>query len=337
MPSLIVKMKHQQYWMCCYAMIQVFFLNTAWASETATKPNREDQVWRIHTPEIVDRNAIPLGKMLFFDPRLLGAEKKSCATCHYPGFSWAGSASFQQKKAVQWLSRQIPSLLNVHAYRHFFWDGRVDAPLQVAIAAHLKTLAAGMQYRSQTFEWIYKKMFKKAFDEPNISQVQIARALAAYVRTLHVEKTSFDRWLTGDKKAMSVVAVAGFRLFEGKADCVRCHSPPYFTDSKIHNTGMESLDPGYYDVSKRKRHHNAFRTPMLRQVSRTLPYMHNGSLATLGDVVSFYNQGGHLKGGGNDLAVLNLSAVEQQELIAFLRSLEGNEPLVTIPILPVKR
>ncbi|MDQ6976448.1 MAG: cytochrome c peroxidase [Mariprofundaceae bacterium] len=314
------------------------FLNTVWADDVIVlKANKADQVWRIDAPTVKNKNAVSLGKTLFFDPRLLGQDNQSCATCHYPGFSWSKGRSFQQKVPVQWLSRQVPSLLNVYAYQHFFWDGRVDAPLQAAISAHLKGLVArGMQYRSQAFEWTYKKMFMQAFGENDISPIQISYALAAYVRTIHSKDTLFDRWLAGDKKSMSAPAVAGFRLFKGKAGCVRCHSPPYFTDSAIHNIGMESLDPGYYDISKRKQHYNAFRTPMLRQVPRTSPYMHNGSFASLRDVILFYNKGGDLKGGGNDLVPLNLSPIEQDQLLAFLNALQGEETQATIPALPMR-
>ncbi len=314
------------------------FSNVTWADNLALKASNDDQVWLIDASTVSNKKAMRLGQVLFFDPRLLGQKNQSCATCHYPGFSWSRGRSFQQEAGVEWLSRQVPSLLNVYAYDDFFWDGRIDTSLQVAISAHFKTLMVkGMKYRSQSFEWTYKKMFEQAFgQEINISPAEISRALVVYVATIQTKNTAFDGWLAGEKNRMSATAIAGFRLFEGKADCVRCHSPPYFTDSSIHNTGIHSLDSGYYDISKKKVHYNAFRTPMLRQVSRTAPYMHNGSFSNLKSVVAFYNKGGTLKGGGNDLIPLHLTNKEQAQLVAFLKALEGEETVAYVPPLPIK-
>jgi len=309
----------------------------SWAKDLDLKATDNDQIWRIHAPKADNKNVVTLGQSLFFDPRLLGHKNQSCASCHYPGFSWSQGRGFQSKRDVEWLSRQVPSLLNVYAYEDFFWDGRVDTSLEVAVLAHFKTLMVkGMRYRSRSFEWTYKKMFKQAFDEEvDISPVEISRALVVYVSTIQTKRTTFDDWLAGKKNSMSATAVAGFRLFEGKAACVRCHSPPYFTDSRLHNTGIQSLDSGYYSISKKKVHYNTFRTPMLRQVSRTAPYMHNGSFSSLQDVILFYNQGGTLKGGGNDLVPLHLTLKEQAQLLAFLQALEGEETTAYLPSLPI--
>jgi len=296
-------------------------------------------VWHIPTPPEPEQKAIALGQQLFFDPRILGRQKTSCADCHHPGFSWSEPEVFepQQATAEQWmLSRQAPSLLNIYGYKSFFWDGRVDTSLTAAINRHMEVLASDVRYRSQAFEWTYTAAFKAAFGNTSeVSRIKIAQALASYVSTLTVNNSPFDRWLAGKKSTFSPSAERGFRLFTGKAACIRCHQAPYFTDSGIHNIGLKSLDPGYYEITHSKKHNNAFRTPMLRQTSRTMPYMHNGALAQLTDVISFYNQGGTLQGGGNKLKLLHLNKKEQADLLAFLLSLESPEVPATIPPLPI--
>ncbi len=338
--SLLCQMKSLVAFIATASYVSIPLLLAPAMGIAATPPaTQDDQVWRMPTPPETEQKVVTLGQQLFFDPRILGKQKTSCADCHHPGFSWSEPELFepQHTKSEQWmLSRQTPSLLNIYGYKSFFWDGRVDTSLTAAINRHIEVLASDVRYRSQAFEWTYTAAFKASFgDTAEISRIQIAQALASYIATLSVNDSPFDRWLAGKNNTFSPSAERGFRLFTGKAACINCHQPPYFTDSGIHNIGLKSLDPGYYEVTHSKKHNNAFRTPMLRQASRTMPYMHNGSLRQLSNVIAFYNQGGTLQGGGNTLKPLHLSKQEQADLLAFLLSLESPEAPATIPPLPV--
>lgn len=168
----------------------------------------------------------------------------------------------------------------------------------------------------------YRGRFREAFNaEPSIDL--LARALASYVRTIVAGGSAFDL------RRLSESAERGRALFEGKAGCVACHPGPLFTDEEFHNTGVEwrsgtLTDEGRARVTKADSDRGAFKTPTLREVSRTAPYMHDGSLATLEAVIDYYNDGA-AKNPGLDtrLRPLGLSAAEKRDLIAFLRSLSG--------------
>ena len=163
----------------------------------------------------------------------------------------------------------------------------------------------------------------------------VAKAIANFLRTIVVRDSPFDRWVAGDRSALSQSAKQGFLLFTGKAECSNCHSSPNLSDSKFHNTGLNTLDPGRLDVSGDPEDRNHFRTPSLRQISRTPPYMHTGTKKSLMSVIEFYSHGGDRHGEVNELKVLNLSEQEERELLDFLMSLTGSNTSIAIPQLPV--
>ena len=153
--------------------------------------------------------------------------------------------------------------------------------------------------------------------------------MASYVRTILSGDAPIDRYMNGEREALAEQARAGLRLFRGKANCTACHLGPIFSDEQFHNTGVawregELLDPGRFAVTGKEEDRGAFKTPTLREVTRTAPYMHDGSLATLDDVIEFYNRGGnpnpHLD---PELRPLRLTPEEKQALLAFLRALSG--------------
>ena len=181
----------------------------------------------------------------------------------------------------------------------------------------------------------YRQKFWQAFGSPEITSGNIVKAIANFLRTIIVNNSPFDRWVSGDRSAISQSARKGFLLFTGKAKCVECHSSPNFSDSKFHNTGINSLDPGHFDVTGNPEDRNRFRTASLRQASRTPPYMHNGSKKSLMSVIEFYNRGGDRHGAGNELSVLNLSEQEEQDLLDFLMSLTGSDTSIAVPQLPL--
>ncbi len=279
-----------------------------------------------------------LGRQLFFDPRLSSSRMHSCATCHHPGLGWADGLPYAMG-AGQALSRHTPSLVNIGLSRAFFWDGRA-ATMEQAIEQHL--LSPGLMYAGQPSDIAariggmagYRKEFRAVFGPSGVILGNIAAALATFVRGIVVDNTPFDRWVAGDVGAMPDTARRGFALFTGRAGCVRCHTPPTFSDSGFHNTGLNSLDPGRFEIQRVPVYRNAFKTPQLRQIALTAPYMHDGSKTTLMEVVDFYNRGGDRPGSNNELTPLHLSLEEKQDLVAFLKSLTGKPAGVILPPLP---
>lgn len=237
---------------------------------------------------------VALGKRLFFDPRLSGDGKQSCATCHIPALGWADGRptgiGFQGKV----LPRNTPTVLNSAYYQSFFWDGR---------ASSLEEQALGPLYSpdemNTTPEQLAKtledaKDYYEAFQEVYGTKPTIdgaVKAIAAFQRTLTSHDSPFDRWVRGDDDAMSPAAKRGLRLFMGKADCTACHKGPTLSDDKFHNIGVPgsgTTDKGRFDVTKNPEDLGAFRTPGLRNVALTAPYMHDGSIKTLRETVKHY-------------------------------------------------
>ncbi|MDX8403690.1 MAG: cytochrome c peroxidase [Mariprofundaceae bacterium] len=273
-----------------------------------------------------------LGKQLFFDPRLTGNRTLSCATCHFPGTGWSDPLPNKAENTRD-MDRQAPSLINIAFQRVFFWDGR-SKTLEKAIRFHLKELSA-TRSDIPALPDAYQEKFQRAFDSSSTSSENIAKAIANFLRTIVVKDSPFDRWLAGDKSALSQSAKQGFLLFAGKAECSRCHSTPNFSDSKFHNIGLNTLDPGRLDISGKSADKNRFRTPSLRQISRTSPYMHMGNKKNLISVIEFYSRGGDRHEKENELTVLNLTEQEEGELLDFLMSLTGSNTSIAIPQLPV--
>ena len=326
---------------CVWLTLPIILLSfSSVPSATEEKPEiSSDELTSWLLPEVSYPEANPyqkavenLGKQLFFDPRLTGDRTLSCAACHYPGTGWSDPLS-NKSKEDQAMDRHTPSLINMAFLNSFFWDGR-SKTLEQSIKVHLKELSV-KKADIPALPSAYQQKFQYTFGSSSITSENIAKAIANFLRTIVVNDSPFDRWIAGDKSAISQSAKKGFLLFTGKANCAKCHTAPNFSDSEFHNTGINSLDPGYFDVSGNPKDRNHFRTPSLRQVSRTPSYMHNGSKKTLMEVIEFYSHGGDRHGTGNELIVLNLSEQEERELLDFLMSLTGSSTSVAVPELPV--
>ena len=275
-----------------------------------------------------------LGRRLFFDPMLSTDRTVSCATCHDPDRAFADDKPLAVGVFGRVGKRHSPSLVNRGFGRSHFWDGRaatleaqVLLPIQdpnemdLTIEEAITRLSANESYRTE---------FQAAFDRP-ISQEDLGRALATYLRTIRSGDSPYDRFAAGEPTALSEGQQAGLRLFRGKARCIICHSEPTFTDEQFQNTGVAwrpeagtYQDDGRFAVSGRERERGNFKTPTLREVARTAPYMHDGSLATLDDVIDFYDRGG--RPNRNLFPVitpLNLTPEEKRALVTFLESLNG--------------
>lgn len=281
---------------------------------------------------------IELGKMLFFDNRLSINMSQSCATCHNPDLGFGDGMKVSIGAKGEKTGRNAPHIYNL-AWNHvFFWDGRaasledqavgpivsgaeMNMPLEVLVA-RLKTVP----------EYIAK--FEALYGKDSITEKNIAKAITAFERTVVVKNTPFDKYLQGDQDALGPEAKRGLALFEGKANCIKCHDGPNLTDSSFHNIGVQAQDAGRGKILEGPGMNRAFKTPGLRNVILTAPYMHDGSLATLDDVVRFYNRAGDHKEGLDPLIQpLNLTEREISDLLAFLGAL--TEPLEIVrPSLP---
>jgi cytochrome c peroxidase len=317
----------------------------AWLLVACSLPVAPLDATRPPRPRTDTLAAVQLGHELFFEPRLSGDGSTSCATCHRPG-DGVDDRVTAVGVSGRALARHTPALANLQWYTTYFWDGRVTTLEEQALlpiehpdemGADLAEVVADLAGDAH-----YRRAFAEAFPErPAVDARNLGRALAAYERTLVVDDTPFDRYLAGDPDALSDAALRGLELFVGEARCVRCHRGPALTDNRFHHTGVAGDDPGRIAVDRTGTFHHApypffqsqgaFRTPGLRNVARTAPYMHNGSEATLDDVVAFYAMGGRERGGEGlspDMKPLDLDDAQRADLVAFLREgLTGRAPL----------
>lgn len=308
------------------------------------------------TPEKIE-----LGRMLYFDPRLAGDSSLSCAKCHDPakGFSNGLQMSDAYPGTKHW--RHVPTVLNAAYLKFQFWDGRagtLEAQAVGPIAApiemnqnytHLVEKLSGIPY--------YKEQFKKVFNS-DVTMDNLAKALASFERTIVSKPGKVDKYLLGDKSALSDSEKRGMDIFIGKANCIACHHGALLTDNDFHTTGVPEIEPlqkeadriatrhffatdqkypnprsvdadyGRELLTKSQADRGRFKTPSLRELKYTAPYMHNGAFETLDDVVEFY-----MKGGGDHknkdarLKPFDLSDQEFDDLLAFLEALSSPEPI----------
>lgn len=282
---------------------------------------------------------VELGKMLFFDSRLSKGNAISCAFCHNPGTGWADARQFSIGVGGGQGGRQTPTVLNTGYQPVQFWDGRagsleeqalgeIQNPTEMAetLPGVVKKLKAAPDYKAR---------FRDVFGT-EVSAEGIARAIAAFERTVVSTNSAFDKHQAGNKSAMNEAAVRGQALFVGKARCALCHNGPNFTDNRFHNLGAPQVGPlkedlGRYAVTRQDKDRGAFKTPTLRSVALTAPYMHDGVFKTLEEVIDFYD-----KGGGKNpqldpfMMPLNLTAEEKKDLVEFMKALTG-EPVALVP------
>ncbi len=269
---------------------------------------------------------IYLGKLLYFDKRLSGNGKTSCATCHNPdhGFGDGLKASLGSKGNP--LNRHTPHLYNLAWSSILFWDGRASSLEQQVLMPISNpdemNLSEEKMLNLVSVTPLYKEKFEQVYSVKTIDATLISKALAAFVRSIISKNSPFDRYLAGDVYALSPEAINGIKLFEGKAKCAECHDGPNLTDDSFHSLGIAVKDKGRGIIIKDSAMSYRFKTPGLRNVSLTGPYMHDGSLPDLEAVIQFYNGGGGI-GPNKDSLIkpLNLEEFEVRDLIAFLSAL----------------
>ncbi len=276
------------------------------------------------------RRRIALGRRLFAEGRLSRDGDMSCATCHRPERALSDGLQRARGRAGTYLERNTPGLFGVAHAKSFFWDGRaatLEAQARIPIQ-HPDEMAYSPEAAIKRLldDPTYRVAFAQAF--PNAKAMTgdlILRAIATYERTLDPPMTRFDRWITGDRAALSPDEIAGFRVFTGKAGCLACHGGWRFTDDRFHDIGLPSPDLGRGAITNKPSDNHAFKTPTLRELRWTAPYMHDGSLKTLKEVITHYQENLRQR---PTLApelrhVTPLSKAERHQLVAFLLSLSS--------------
>ncbi len=315
-----------------------------------------------------EKNMAELGRYLFFDSRLSGDWRLSCASCHDPGKGWADGEPLSKAYPASEYFRNAPTLINARYRVRFMWDGRLDgADLGTAVRdmvteAHFMNADGRIVQERLKQVPEYVEMWEKAFGkgaEPY--GPRMFNAVGEFVKSIESRNVPFDRYLRGDHAAISEGAKAGLALFKDKAGCITCHNGPMLSDGTFHKLGVPEnpavwadplraitmlrhyatsgmpnymnarTDVGVYAISKDERDIGRFLTPSLRELKYTAPYMHNGMFKTLEEVVEFYSQGG---GKGSELKPLGLTAAEKKALVVFLESLSGDPVAVEAPTLP---
>ncbi|MDR2281879.1 MAG: cytochrome-c peroxidase [Sphingobacterium sp.] len=303
-------------------------------SSLPTNPNHD-------TPAL-----LALGKVLFFDNRL-GNRNNSCASCHSPEIFWIDRVPVASGGG----NRNTPNMENVwYLDGHLMLDGRATTfAQQITIAIESPHEMAGkvsdLPSRLLNIDG-YKPLFTAAFGDYNITEARTLQAIAAYAKSISSNKTPFDLFLEGQHQALTDQQIEGLHLFRTKAACINCHNGPFFTDLSYHNLG-NSLDPqrqvdyGRSDFTQKYTDWGKFRTPGLRNVAFTAPYMHNGSVASLDDMIDLLIDGMPQLNGQKvtgtlspHIKKLNLTYDERNALIAFINALSSKRPQVEKPTLP---
>jgi len=288
---------------------------------------------------------VELGIRFFHEPRFSRSMEISCASCHAPNKAFTEHTKTSAGHNGLKGDRNSPTLYGIFDNNHFFWDGRavsleeqalgpIENPVEMAMPI------AELKEKIKTMSG-YQKDLRKVFGDSNLTVERIAMAISAYERTIIPPRTKFDDFLDGDVNALDDTELLGLHLFRTKARCMNCHSGKYLSDGEFHNLGLTYYkrekyeDLGRYNVSKENNETGRFKTPTLRQIANTAPYMHNGLFPSLLGVVNMYNSGmpniqpkteaqksdplfpkksEHLK-------KLNLTKKEKIALVFFLRTL----------------
>lgn len=286
---------------------------------------------------------IELGKQLFFDGRLSRNNQVSCAYCHIPGSGFSDPHPTSLGVDDLLGGRQAPTVLNAAFSPLLFWDGRARSleeqtlgPIQnpIEMAETLDHLVSKLRTVKG-----YRQQFRNVFGT-EISSQGIAKAIAAFARTLISTNSAFDQYSLGNKQGMYHAAIRGMALFKDKARCILCHNGPNFTDNQFHNLGVPQAGPmkvdlGRYNVTGQERDKGAFKTPTLRSILETAPYMHDGIFLSLEEVIEFLDKGGGANPNLSPLMKpLGLTQEEKADLLAFLEALTGAPLIIEPPQLP---
>jgi cytochrome c peroxidase len=315
----------------------IFLMCGFGAEHPAAKPHNPREplglvpvVWPKDNPYTAEK--AELGRVLYFDPRLSADGSVSCATCHSPKFAFTDGAAVSTGIRGQKGNRSAPTVINRAYSLAQFWDGRAST-----LEEQAKGPMANPAEMGNTHEAIvdnlkkvrgYRVLFAKVFGTEDFTIDQVAKAITTFERTLMSGNSPYDRYQAGQKNAMNAAQVRGMSVFFDKAKCDACHEGVNFTSNMYANLGVgidkPEPDVGRYAVTHDAKDWGAFKTPTLREIAHTAPYMHDGSLKTLEDVVDFYDKGGTPNQNlDQKIKPLHLTAQDKMDLVAFLNSLSG--------------
>lgn len=301
-----------------------------------------------------------LGKLLFFDPRLSSSGQIACVSCHNPELGWTDNLTRSFGHDRQNGGRNAMTLMNSGHATSLFWDGRAKSledqskfPIADKLEMH-ETLDIAVEKINNIQG--YKTLFQKVFGSEEVTLDKIQASIATFERTIKSGVTKFDRFISGESSAYSNQELVGLHLFRTKARCMNCHNTGYFSDNQFHNDGQtlwgsKDEDFGLYNITKNKKDIGKFRTPSLREVGRTGPWMHHGHFPSLIDVVQYYNLGNPAPiqdkylGTERDSLIprpsrsthlrrLDLQKDEEAAIVAFLHTLSSSTQRMKMPELP---
>ncbi|SEN21802.1 cytochrome c peroxidase [Mesobacillus persicus] len=290
----------------------------------------------------MEQEVLELGRILFFDSRLSGNNEISCATCHDPEKGYGDDRPTFEKVDGDDGARNSPTIINSGYYSTYFWDGRASSLEEQALGPIQNPDEMDQSLDELLIELRavkgYEDLFASAFED-GITENNIAKALAAFQRLIVVKDTPYDQFLNGDPEALTDQEVRGLNLFAGKAFCSTCHNGENLSDNQYYNIGINTDDVGRFAVTGDESDIGRIRTPSLYGITHTEPYMRDGSLATLEEVIDYYDRGGD--GHPNTsffmkqfMNPLGLTEEEKDDLLAFLEVLGGEPPVYTKPELP---
>lgn len=345
------------YWVAAAALVMLLLAmpwhKGLWANASrGTNPQSDDEFplpaglksFRVPTDNPMSAEKVELGKQLFFDPRLSRDDTVSCATCHDPDKGWSNGEAFATGIREQVGGRSSPTIIN-SAYQYFhFWDGRAKGLEEQALGPIQNPIEMDMTLE-EVVEKIgnipgYQEQFQNVFGS-EVTAEALGKAIAAFERTILSGDAPYDRFVAGDKSALSEAAQRGYEIFFNRARCSSCHAPPNFSDRGFHNIGIgiddDEPDVGRFAETDLLGDRGSFKTPTLREIQRTGPYMHDGRLKTLADVVDYYNKGGTPNPQlDEEIFPLQLTDEQKADLVAFLGEAfaSPNYPHVSPPQLP---
>ncbi len=346
-----------------FLLAAVIGLSTAWTSEAENQVEENSLVeslknlplgldkFMVIIPEdnpldgITGSKKVELGRHLYFDSRLSKDNSVACASCHDPKKGWSDGQQFSTGVGGAKGGMNAPTIINRVFSTLQFWDGRSKSledqalgPIQNPIEMAL-TLDEAVSKISQVEG--YKQLFKESFGDEQVTAERIGKAIASFERTIVSGNSPFDKYESGDKTAMSPSAIRGWGIFRDnkKGNCTSCHAGFNFTDEAYHNLGVGTEKPGWekdysgrFALTQDTKDKGAFKTPTLRNIVESTPYMHDGSVKTLEEVIEIYAKGG-VKNEYLDpkMKKLDLTDQDKKDLIAFLKALSGDVTKVTVP------
>jgi len=287
------------------------------------------------------KHLIELGKTLFFDPRLSSSGKISCATCHQPELSWTDGKERSVGHSGAVNKRNAPTIQNSWFYKKLFWDGRAKdledqafAPINSESEMHNDMHELPHHLRQIKG---YGKLFDSAYGDPGIDPDRIAGAIAAFERTVISRKSRFDEFLMGKKNALSNEELRGLHVFRTKAKCMNCHNGPLFSDNQFHkpifgSSRQNPNDKGLYAVTHDDADIDKFKTPSLRDVMKTGPWLHGGTENEMTTIIELYSKSSPTPFGS--FQHLGLKGSDKKDLLAFLHAISATPLEFKKPDLP---